>query len=280
VLIASDGPRATQERPTIVLGNRGGITFDLVCKMRDGGHHSGNWGGLIADPAVILCHAIASFVGPKGGLRLKAWNPPPISPAVREALADVVIDGGSDAPEIQNWWGEPGLSPAEKVYAWNSFAVLAMTAGVPEAPVNAIAPEARARCQLRYVVGTDAADVLPALRRHLDQQGFKYVVVEEVADVGRFAATRTEPDHPWALWVRRSFEMTSNSKPAIIPSTGGGVPNDVFQDVLVLPTIWVPHSYAGCSQHAPDEHVLVPVVQSALRLMAGLYWDLGEGQTP
>ena len=78
VLIASDGPRATATRPTLVLGNRGALSFDLVCHLRDGGHHSGNWGGLLADPAIILAHAIASFVGPRGGLRLKAWLPPPI----------------------------------------------------------------------------------------------------------------------------------------------------------------------------------------------------------
>jgi hypothetical protein len=40
--------------------------------------------------------------------------------------------------------------------------------------------------------------------------------------------------------------------------------------------VWVPHSYAACSQHAPNEHLLAPVVRQALELMAGLYWDLGE----
>jgi acetylornithine deacetylase/succinyl-diaminopimelate desuccinylase-like protein len=280
VLIASDGPRATAERPTIVLGNRGALTFDLVCDLRKGAHHSGNWGGLIADPAIILAHAIGSFVGPKGGLRLRSWLPPPISNSIREALADVIIDGGPEAPSIDPWWGEPGLTAAEKVYAWNSFAVLAMSAGNPDAPVNAISPVARARCQLRYVVGTKVDDVLPSLRRHLDQSGFRNVAVEEAKGVGRFPATRTEPDHPWAVWVAKSFSETSGAKPAIIPSTGGGVPNDVFQDVLGLPTIWVPHSYAGCSQHAPDEHVLMSVVSSAMALMAGLYWDLGTGDVP
>jgi hypothetical protein len=107
------------------------------------------------------------------------------------------------------------------------------------------------------------------------------VEVVEAQGVGRFPATRTEPDHPWAVWVRRSFEETEpHVRPAIIPSTGGGVPNDAFQDILGLPTIWIPHSYAGCSQHAPDEHVLIPVARSALGLMAGLYWDLGSGKTP
>jgi hypothetical protein len=42
----------------------------------------------------------------------------------------------------------------------------------------------------------------------------------------------------------------------------------------------VPHSYAGCSQHAPNEHILESISQSALRLMTGLWWDLGTGNTP
>ena len=49
---------------------------------------------------------------------------------------------------------------------------------------------------------------------------------------------------------------------------------------LDLPVIWIPHSYAACSQHAPDEHILMPVARSALAVMAGLYWDIGAGETP
>jgi acetylornithine deacetylase/succinyl-diaminopimelate desuccinylase-like protein len=280
VLMASDGPRVKMDRPTIVLGNRGGLTFDLVCTLRDGAHHSGNWGGLIADPAIILCHAIASFVGPKGGLRLRTWTPPIVSPAIRAALADVVIDGGPGAPSIDPWWGEPGLTGPEKVHAWNSFAVLAMTSGNPDAPVNAISPTARARCQLRYVLGTDVAGLLPSLRRHLDQNAYNRVQIEELPDVGQFQATRTEPDAPWALWAKASITETTGKTPAIIPSAGGGVPNDIFQDVLGLPTLWFPHSYAGCQQHAPDEHVIMPVMESAMAVMAGIYWDLGSGKLP
>jgi hypothetical protein len=43
-----------------------------------------------------------------------------------------------------------------------------------------------------------------------------------------------------------------------------------------VPTVWVPHSYGGCSQHAPDEHLLAPIAREALAIMAGLFWDLGE----
>ena len=35
VLVASDGPRVKQERPTMTLGCRGAINFDLVCDLRE-----------------------------------------------------------------------------------------------------------------------------------------------------------------------------------------------------------------------------------------------------
>jgi hypothetical protein len=44
--------------------------------------------------------------------------------------------------------------------------------------------------------------------------------------------------------------------------------------------VWVPHSYASCSQHAPNEHMLMPVAREALQVMAGIYWDLGEPGVP
>ena len=50
VLIASDGPRLRSDRPTIFLGSRGAFDFDLVVDLREGGHHSGNWGGLLVNP--------------------------------------------------------------------------------------------------------------------------------------------------------------------------------------------------------------------------------------
>ncbi|MEM9354804.1 MAG: M20 family metallopeptidase [Pseudomonadota bacterium] len=282
VFIGSDGPRVRMDRPTMSLGARGAQNFVLVCDLREGGHHSGNWGGALADPAAILAHAISTIVSRTGEIRIKEWRPPPISDIVKSVLADVELDGGADGPKIDPDWGEPGLTTAENVYAWNSFAVLAMKSGNPESPVNAIAPWARAHCQLRYIAGTDSDDIIPALRRHLEAEGIARVTVEPPppGNAAGFDASRTEPDNPWAEWVKGSITRSTNAPLAIIPQTGGSICNDLFTDLLGIPAIWVPHSYAGCSQHAPDEHILMPVSRNALEIMAGLYWDLGEGGMP
>jgi hypothetical protein len=81
-------------------------------------------------------------------------------------------------------------------------------------------------------------------------------------------------------WAVRSIERSTGSRPAVLPNLGGSLPNECFADVLGLPTLWIPHSYAGCSQHAPDEHVLGSILREGMQIMAGIFWDLGERDTP
>jgi acetylornithine deacetylase/succinyl-diaminopimelate desuccinylase-like protein len=278
LFLASDGPRLSADRPTIFLGSRGAMSFDMWIDARTGDYHSGNWGGLLSDPTIQIAHAIASVAGPEGRILVPEWLPKSIPASVRRILADCEIVDLSGGPAIDPDWGEPDLSLAEKLYAWSSFCVLAFEAGNPRSPVNAIPHRAWARCQLRFVVGVAEEAIMPALRRHLDERGFTQVQIAPA--LGQtFRATRLDPDDPWVQWCAASIARTTCQAPAILPSLGGGLPNDVFSGVLGLPTIWVPHSYPACSQHAPNEHLPIPIAREGLAIMAGLYWDLGAADT-
>lgn len=275
ILIASDGPRLRPGLPTIFMGSRGAFNFDMSVTLRDGGHHSGNWGGLLANPGVILAHAIASIIDAKGRVLARDILPRSIPNSVRVALAGLEADGGAEGPAVDPWWGEPGLSQAEKVFGWNTFEVLAFKTGNPDNPVNAIPPTASAHCQIRFTVDVHPDTFIPSLRRHLDGHGFQAVKLS-AARKGQYPATRLDPEHPAARWAAASVARTTGTAPALLPNLGGTLPNDCFADILAMPTIWVPHSYASCSQHAPNEHVLAPLMREGLRMMTGLFWDLGE----
>lgn len=280
VLVGSDGPRLAPDAPTIFMGTRGGLNFELSVDLREGGHHSGNWGGLISNAGTRLANAIAAMVGPKGEIRVPELRPERVPPSVRQVLAGVEVDGGPNGPAVEPDWGEPGLSPAERVFAWNSFEVLAFKAGNPDKVVNAIPPKATAWCQIRFTVDRDPATFLPAIRRFLDENGFSDVAVGQSEDDFVMKATRLLPDHPWVKWARQAIETTIERPLTVLPNLGGSLPNDVFAETLGLPTIWVPHSYAACSQHAPNEHVLTPIMREGLQIMTGLFWDMGEAGTP
>lgn len=279
-LIASDGPRLAMGRPTLDGGTRGTVDFDLVCDLRAGAHHSGNWGGLIANPAVILANAIASLISATGRINVRGILPAEIPPSVRTALSRIELQTEMDGPELDPWWGEPGLTQPERVFGWTALEVLAMTAGTPAQPINAIPPRASARMQIRYTVDTDPATFMPAIRAHLDINGFGNVAVVPKAKESDWGATRLDPEHPLMRWAKASVERTTGMEPTILPNAGGSLPNDCFADILSIPTVWVPHSYSGCSQHAPDEHLLQPLVAEGLAIMTGLFWDLGTSDRP
>ncbi|WP_225783936.1 M20 family metallopeptidase [Xenophilus sp. Marseille-Q4582] len=274
LFIASDGPRVAAPRPTLFLGSRGFFNFRLNVHLRPGGHHSGNWGGLLRNAGTRLAHAIACLVDAQGRVRVPGLLPDALPDNVRAALASIEVGGGPTDPPIDPDWGEPGLTPTERVYGWNTLEVLAFKTGNPEAPVGAIPGEAFALCQIRFVVGTDSARFVDHLRAHLDQQGFDDVAVEP--DGEAMAATRLDPDDPWVHWALESLRRSTGKAPALLPNFGGSLPNDVFAEGLGLPTLWVPHSYPACSQHAPNEHLLGSVAREGLQTMAGLWWDLAE----
>ena len=277
LFVGSDGPRLAADRPTVFLGCRGGIRIHLDVVLREGGHHSGNWGGVLANPATILCNAIATLVDGQGRLKLEALKPPRLANQIRSLLADVEIKPLPEEPALSENWGEDGLSAAERLYAWNTLEVLAISAGNIDKPANAIPGHARAVLQLRFVVGTKFDRAVDAVRTHLHENGFPMI---EVSATQSFVASRTDFDSPWIKWAASSIEKTTGKAPAVLPNFGGSLPNDVFSDTLGLPTIWVPHSYPGCSQHAPDEHILLGVTEEALGIMAGLFWDLGDMARP
>ncbi|MGG7445413.1 M20 family metallopeptidase [Kosakonia oryzendophytica] len=273
LFIASDGPRLSADRPTLFLGSRGCANFRLTINARAKDYHSGNWGGLLSNPGTQLANAIASLVDGKGEMRIPALKPPALTPALKAILADITPARGNNDPQTDPDWGEPGLSAAEKLFGWNTLEVLSFLTGNPAQPMNAIPGHATAVCQLRFVVGTDWTALEQALREHLDAHGFSMVAI---SDVRGTPATRFDPTDPLVHWALEVMAETSSSKPALLPNLGGSLPNDVFAGILGLPTLWVPHSYPACGQHAPDEHLPIAIAREGLAIMTRLFWDLGE----
>lgn len=275
VFIALDGPRQSLAVPDITLGTRAGVAFDLVVNLREGGHHSGHWGGLLIDPGVLLSYAITSIFSRDGRILVEGWLPKRVPDAVREAARRVVIEDLPGAPVPDLGWGEPNLSRAERIYTWTSAVVLASISGQPENPVNAVGGTARARIQVRHTVDVASENIVPALRAHLDANGFQNVAIEPMLERDLFPASRTDPDNPWVQLVARSMERTVGRPPNIIPNIGASGPSEYFREILGTPVIWIPHSYAGCGQHGPDEHGLGTLFREGLGLMAGIWWDIG-----
>src|SRR5580658_8441434 len=98
LLIASDGPRVTAARPTVFLGARGSAGFALRVDLRESAYHSGNWGGLLRNPATVLASAVACLVNGRGQILVPSLRTPPIPEAVRDALSTITVGESADDP--------------------------------------------------------------------------------------------------------------------------------------------------------------------------------------
>ena len=107
--------------------------------------------------------------GPRQGDAVAGLEQPLAAIDLGESAEDVAIDTD---------WGEPGLTPEQRVFGWNTLEVLAMQAGDAAKVVGAIPGKAVAHLQLRYVVGTDVDAIGPAVRKHLDANGFTMVAAQ------------------------------------------------------------------------------------------------------
>jgi len=112
----------------------------------------------------------------------------------------------------------------------------------------------------------------------VDDPSEKFAAIRVREASGRLVwqASRLDPDHPAVQWAAASIQRTTGKMPALLPCIGASMPNDVWADMLGMPTVWVPHSYGGCSQHAPNEHGLGSLMREGLEMMGGLFWDLAE----
>jgi len=72
----------------------------VMVRSRDKAYHSGNWGGVLANPATVLAHAVASMVDAHGRILIPGLLPPPLPSKLRTALQDVVIGAGADDPAL------------------------------------------------------------------------------------------------------------------------------------------------------------------------------------
>ncbi|MBB3139284.1 acetylornithine deacetylase/succinyl-diaminopimelate desuccinylase-like protein [Halomonas organivorans] len=273
LFLASDGPRIRHDMPTLFLGSRGVVQFRLIADPGNGARHSGNWGGIITNPAAELANAVATLISPTGKILADFLRAPEIPDDVARLIRDLPVGGSDGDPEVNPAWGEAGLTDGERLYGTNTLEIVGFSAGRTDKPVGAIPERAEAILQLRFVKGTDWQAVERNLREHLDAQGLGHI---EVQHAGGYAATRLDPAHPWVEFVTRSAADSLGETPSVLPNLGGTIPNHCFSDVLRLPTVWLPHSYPSCKQHAPDEHLLENIVEEGIKLAAGIFWDLGE----
>jgi Acetylornithine deacetylase/Succinyl-diaminopimelate desuccinylase and related deacylases len=125
--------------------------------------------------------------------------------------------------------------------------------------------EARAKIDFRLVPDMDPADVVTALRQHLDAHGFDDIAIIEY---GHEKPGRSDPDSHIVRAMTTAIRVTYHKEPVIYPTMAGTGP--VYPVCTAVGTPMASGcgtGYQGSQVHAPDENIRLDDYWTAMRCM-------------
>jgi cysteinylglycine-S-conjugate dipeptidase len=252
--------------PTLTVALRGTAMVTVGVTTLAGAKHSGQYGGAAPDALIVLLHALSTLHDAAGdvavpGLRREEWQGASYSEEEFRALAEV----GDGLP----LFGTGGLGSR----VWSGPAITVTGIDVPsvEGAVNAVAPTARAKLNLRVHPEQDAGEAAAALIAHLEGlRPFGIALEVELGETGNgFSATTGGPAYDAA---RAAMEAAWGTAPSTAAG-GGSIPlvNALRAAVPEAEILLLGTTDGYADIHAPDERVLLNELEKAVAVEAEFF---------
>ena len=195
-------------------------------------------------------------------------------------LADVKVEPTADEPALSPNWGEDGLSAAERLYAWNTARsagdVVGQCRQAGQMPFQA---ERRARC-CSFAMSSAPTSTMSCRRWSVTSTAMAFTMIKVKANQEVRCVARRSRQSLDQMGDGLDSEPPPARSPRCCRISAARSPMMCSPEVLGMPTIWVPHSYPGCSQHAPDEHILLSGDRGGAQADGGPVQGSGEMKRP
>jgi acetylornithine deacetylase/succinyl-diaminopimelate desuccinylase-like protein len=270
-----------REVPMQSAGMRGICYVELATTTASSDVHSGLGGSIFPNAAWRLVWALGTLKGPDERITLPGFYDPVKPPSQRDvelfaALPEV-------AEEYKQRYGVEyflrGLSGGVELRLAEVFeptcTICGLTSGYQGAGTKTVLPaRASAKVDFRLVPDQTPEQVVLALRKHLDAQGFGDV---EITFLGGEPPARTDPDDPFVQLVVRTAEPIYGRPMEIVPMIGGSGPNHPFIHLLKMPVATAGIGHPGSRAHAPNENIRLDLYLKGARHITRILEAFGAG---
>lgn len=270
--VYSDGPMLAGDQPALLFGARGALVLEFTSTGPAQPLHSGNFGGVVANPVMEMARFFAELVAPNGDLRADGINEGvPVPTAAEQAALDgLEVDRESFmatakmAPVTERF----GERYYERLLGKPTFNISGIHGGHTGDGFRTLVPtDVTATVDMRLVGAQDPARVLACIERFIRERGYPGLTVRKVMSQ---PPSRTSIDHPGAEPVAEALRVVSGREPKKIPSLAGTTPDWVFTSMLGMPSIMVPLAPADENHHGPNESMKISLVMQGVKFYAKL----------
>jgi acetylornithine deacetylase/succinyl-diaminopimelate desuccinylase-like protein len=278
----ADGGMIASDLPTIVYALRGLAYFELRVYGPDHDLHSGLFGGVVQNPAIVLSELIAGMHDGQGRITLPGFydKVDQLSEEERQALAKLPTDDEHFKKNVgvSQLWGEAGYSATERAGARPTLDVNGLYSGFIGAGSKTVIPcWAMAKISMRLVPHQDPKEVEQQLRQYLTEHSPTTVHWELITYAGGEAVV-TDVNHPGVKALARALEMVWGRQP-VYKREGGSIPVVVdMRKILGVESVLTGFGLPDDNLHAPNEKLHLPTWYLGIEALIHFFYNLnGSG---
>lgn len=264
--------------PSITYALRGAVGMSLTITGPARDLHSGLHGGVVHNPAQVLCELIAGMHDAEGRVTLPGFydRVRPIDADERAILAQSPMTAAwyqQQSGAALLWTGEQGYSPVERGTARPTLEVNAFHAGPQEGVAMIVPQRASAKLSMRLVPDQDPLEVQQQLLRYLEQHAPPTVKWEVKYQSGA-PASYTRRDSAGIRAMTRAFETVWGRGP-VFKRSGGSIPVvGAMQASLGIESVLMGFATPDDNLHGPNEKIHLPTWRRGMEALVRFFYEL------
>jgi acetylornithine deacetylase/succinyl-diaminopimelate desuccinylase-like protein len=278
VIVVSDTSMLAPDVPSITVGMRGLVAFDVDLVTSTTDLHSGLWGGTVPNAARVAAELVTALHDADGRVTLPRFydRVRPLSAAEAASLAAQPFDEAAFMGQagVRTLVGEAGYTPIERTTTRPTAEVVGLSGGYQGAGIKTIVPAtANLKIAFRLVPDQRPDEVAAAFGDWLAVQVPRGVAVV-VTPEGGVAPALTPVDHPAMGALVRAIERVWGTAPLFTRSGGSG-PEEALGRVLDAPVLFLGIALPDDRFHAPNERMVMSQFWKGLLAAGELLAELG-----
>lgn len=291
VWLFADGPVHQTRAMQVVFGVRGVMGLDLTVYGPSRALHSGHYGNWAPNPIAVLTSLLSSLRDADGKILIDGFydDVTPLTDAERAAVQALPPVEQELRRSLALGATEAGNALLAERIALPALNLRGVAGGqVGEKAANAIPTRASASIDFRLVPRQTPERVRTLVESHIRRQGF--FIAPDSADAtarrthervvalrwdGGYPAVRTSMELPLSRALLEVVQEASDAKVLAVPTLGGSLPLNIFQEVLGAPLIVVPIVNHDNNQHAANENLRIQNLWDGIEIYASILARLG-----
>jgi acetylornithine deacetylase/succinyl-diaminopimelate desuccinylase-like protein len=274
----SDSGILSEDQPAITVGLRGLTYFEIRLQGQHADLHSGTFGGVVDNPALVIARLMAGMKDEQGHITLPGFydDVRELTAHDREMLPDLSDEWWKEKAGAKVLFGESGYSTTERARARPTFDVNGILSGFTGEGSKTVLPaRAMAKFSMRLVPDQTPAKVKEQLLAYLEQH-VPGTMTWELIEHAHANPAVIDTSSKAVKTAARAFEETWG-KPPIYDRLGGTVPVvDMLQSELGVDTLMLGFGLPDDNIHGPNEKQHMPTLYRGVETVIRFLNEYGK----